>query len=305
MISENQRLQSLIPPKDRADVVIDTATYNEIDDQFAISYALGAKDRLSVRALYAAPFYNARSVSPADGMQKSYDEILKLLRFAGVRRDVFAGSECYLQDEKTPVVSPAAQDLSRRAMDYTSSSPLYVVALGAITNVASALLMNPEIAGRIVIVWLGGNAAHWHDNHEFNISQDIAAARVVFASGAPLVIVPCMGVASAFTTTGPELEHWMRGRSALCDYLIDNTIAEAESYARGEVWSRPIWDVTAVGWMLNQDGSLELDRLTPTPIPQYDDHYSFDSRHPMCRMVYHINRDALFSDMVKKIINCR
>lgn len=84
-------------------------------------------------------------------------------------------------------------------MAYSAEKPLYVAAIGAITNVASALLLNPEIADRIVIVWLGGHALHWYDNAEFNIRQDVAAARVVFSSGAPLVIMPCMGLVHAFS----------------------------------------------------------------------------------------------------------
>ena len=161
--------------------------------------------------------------------------------------------------------------------------------------------MNPEIADRIVVVWLGGNALHWPDNMEFNCKQDVAAARIVLGSGAPLVLLPCMGVVSAFTTTGPELEHWLRGKNSLCDYLVDHTIEAAEEYAKGKVWSRVIWDVTAVGWLLNDDSRLMLDRLVPTPIPGYDHHYSQDESRPVCRMVYHIHRDALFSDLIRHI----
>ena len=53
-------------------VVIDTDAFNEIDDQFAISYLLANGDKLNTVALYAAPFLNSNSVSPEDGMIKSY-----------------------------------------------------------------------------------------------------------------------------------------------------------------------------------------------------------------------------------------
>jgi inosine-uridine nucleoside N-ribohydrolase len=52
--------------------------------------------------------------------------------------------------------SEAARNLVERAMASDPSDPLYVVAIGAITNVASAVLMEPAVAERIVIVWLGG-----------------------------------------------------------------------------------------------------------------------------------------------------
>ncbi|MDR1599786.1 MAG: nucleoside hydrolase [Oscillospiraceae bacterium] len=300
MLSLEQRLKMLSSPAGTVDMALDTDAYNEIDDQFAVSYALKS-DRLNLRALYAAPFHNARSSGPKDGMEKSYTEITKLLALAGGDTPVFKGSERYLPGEDTPVESAAASDLARRAMDYTPDNPLYVVAIGAITNVASALLTSPGIADRVVVVWLGGHAVDWHDTKEFNMMQDVAAARVVFGSGAPVVMLPCMGVVSAFTTTGPELTHWLKGRGPLADYLAQQTIDEANTYASGRVWSRVVWDATAVGWLLNDGGRLMLDRLIPTPIPEYDHHYAFDPRRPPCRYVYHINRDALLADLFEKV----
>ena len=78
-MTNEQRIKNLSVPKGMADVVLDTDAYNEIDDQFAITYLLKSKDKLNTKAIYAAPFLNEKSVSPKDGMEKSYDEIFKLL----------------------------------------------------------------------------------------------------------------------------------------------------------------------------------------------------------------------------------
>ena len=301
MLTMEQRLKNLEIPTGPVDMVLDTDAYNEIDDQFAISYALHATEKLNVLALYAAPFFNNRSSSPADGMERSYQEILKLLRLSKLECPVYRGSDRYLPDEQTPVASDAAKHLTELAMRYSPEKPLYVVAIGAITNVASALLMKPEIADNIVVVWLGGNALEWHDNIEFNFHQDVASARVVFASGAPLVMLPCLGVVSAFTSTEPELTYWLKGKNDLCDYLVQHTVEAANEYAKGRVWSRVIWDVTTVGWLLNDGRRFMLDKLIPTPIPEYDHHYAQDPRRPLCRYVYHINRDALMGDLFAHI----
>ncbi len=301
MLTESQRLKMLECPDHPVDMVLDTDAYNEIDDQFAISYALRAKEKLNVKALFAAPFFNEKSSGPADGMEKSFQEISRLLRLAECSVPVFRGSDRYLPDEKTPVPSPAAEHLCLLARQYSPERPLYVVSIGAITNIASALLLRPEIADRMVIVWLGGNALHWPDNREFNCMQDVAAARVVFSSGAPLVLLPCMGTVSAFTTTGPELRYWLAGRNALCDYLVSNTVEEAEKYAKEQVWSRVIWDVTAVGWLLNDSGCFMLDSVVPTPIPEYDHRYTLLPDRPPCRMVFHIHRDSLFRDLFARL----
>ena len=153
-------LARLSRPTGPVDVVLDTDTYNEIDDQFAVSYLICSAEKLHLQAIYAAPFFNEKSTGPADGMEKSYQEILNILTLMGkdeLKKSVYKGSTGYLPDEETAVESPAAADLAARAMNYTPEKPLYVLAIGAITNVASAILKNPDIIDRIVIVWLGGN----------------------------------------------------------------------------------------------------------------------------------------------------
>lgn len=295
-------LKKLERPVGKIDVVIDTDTYNEIDDQFALSYLIKSDEKLNLKAIYAAPFFNNKSTGPADGMEKSYQEImniLTLLEREDLKEVVYRGSTCYMPSETEPVISDAAKDLAERAMNYTEDQPLYVVAIGAITNVSSAILLNPEIINRIVLVWLGGQATHWPTNKEFNLYQDVAGARIVFGCGVPLVQLPCMGVVSAFTTSGPELEYHLRGHNKLCDYLIDVTTKEALECYGGSTWTRPIWDVTAVAWLL--DGDFMDDCLIHSPIPEYDDRYAFDNNRHFIRYVYHIKRDNLFADLFAKL----
>lgn len=296
-----QRLKNLSVPKGRIDVVLDTDAYNEIDDQFAIAYLLKSNEKLNTKAIYAAPFLNDRSKNPLDGMEKSYNEIFKILELADVKMDVFKGSGSFLGDEKTPVISDAAKDLAERANAYTPEKPLYVVAIGAITNIASAILINPKVVENTVVVWLGGHAQHFLYNNEFNIWQDVAAARVVMKSGVPFVQLPCEGVVSSFTVSGAELEYWFLGKNKLADYLAKNTIQEAERYASGRAWTRVIWDVTAVAWLLNDDDVFMRSRIINTPLPTYDNLYSQSPDEQFMRYVYSINRDNLFNDLIYKI----
>jgi len=294
-------IKRLGKPKNPVDAVLDTDTYNEIDDQFALAYMVKSKN-INVKALYAAPFFNSRSTSPANGMEKSYDEILNILSLMNrddLKTVTFKGSDRYLPSETEPVISDAAKHLVDLASGYNKENQLYVVAIGAITNVASALLMDPSLKDKIVVVWLGGHSHDWHDTKEFNLYQDVAAARVIFGCKVPVVQLPCMGVVSAFTTGGPELEHWLRGKNKLCDYLLEYTTSQALEDGGLPTWTRVIWDVTAVAWLL--DGDFMLDRIEPSPIPEYDGYYAFSKiRHPV-RYVYHINRDALFGDLFKTL----
>lgn len=289
-------------PQDVVDVVLDTDTYNEVDDQFALAYLLRSPERARVRAIYAAPFLNDKSTSPQDGMLKSHAEIQRILDLCG-RRDmlphVYQGSATFLNDEKTPVPSQAGDDLIRLARAQPMDRPLYVLAIGAITNVASALLLAPDIVEKIVIVWLGGHALHWPHTREFNLFQDVAAARVVFGSGAPVVQLPCEGVVTHLATSGPEMARWMKGKNALCDYLYEITRHEEEDLAGKAVWSRVIWDVSAVAWLLS--GDFVQDVLVHSPIPTHDGHYALDPSRHFIRYVYRVNRDLIFADLFQKL----
>ncbi len=298
-----QYFKNLTTPKGKIDVVLDTDAYNEIDDQFAISYMLKSTQKFCVKGICAAPFLNGKAISAADGMQKSYNEILKLLKLMGkeeLKQIVYKGSENYLLNETTPIESQSADFMAKLADGYSPEKPLYIVAIGAITNVASAILKNPKMRENCVVIWLGGHAIHIDfAASEFNMKQDIAAARVVFDCGIPLVQLPCKGVVDRFATSKYELEHWLKGKNALCDYLLENTIKEAESYAAGKPWTRVIWDVTAVAWLINEDSKFMQDRLIPSPIPEYDKHYAFNQNRHFIKYVYSINRDALFEELFK------
>ena len=168
----------------------------------------------------------------------------------------------------------------------------YMVVLNSLPKSALAPLL---------IVWLGGNALHWPENKEFNLYQDVAAARIIFECGAALVQLPCSGVVSEVTTTGPELDAYLKGKNRLCDYLVSTTKTEGRRCSNELAWSRVIWDITTVAWLL--DERFMEDYLMPSPIPEYDGHYSVDPKRHLMRYVYHVNRDKVFSDLFTKLAN--
>lgn len=290
-------------PRGSVDVVLDTDAYNEIDDQFAISYLLRSKDKLNPKAIYAAPFLNSKSSSPKDGMEKSYNEILKILELEGspeLKSVVFSGSESFLKDETTPEYSPAAYDLVARAKKYSPEIPLYVVAIGAITNIASAILMDPSICENIVVVFLGGHSLDFNAE-EFNIYQDPAASRVIFTCPAPIVQLPCLGVVSELIVSGPELDFWLTGKGPLAEYLAKNTIDAAEEYASGKPWTRVLWDVAAVAWLLNDNDRFMRWRIKPSHTPDKMFNYIDNVHGKPMTYVYHIWRDNIIEDLFKKL----
>ena len=297
-LDEPFRLKQLTPPNGKVRMILDTDTYNEVDDQFALAYALLSPDKIELEAIYAAPFKNNHSTSAGDGMEKSYDEILRLLKFMGKSSDdfVFRGSDRYLENVNTPIHSEAALDLIKKALASSPENPLYVVPVGCITNIASAILIEPKIIENIVVVWLGGNSLDWPTQREFNLVQDVLAAQVVFNSGVPLVTMPCRPVVSHFHTTIPELKYYLEGKNDLADYLY-NIVVE---YSGGsEAYSKVIWDVTAIAWLVNP-AWIETN-IVHSPVLTDQVTFSIDRSRHFMRMATSLNRDAIFRDLFKKL----
>ncbi len=297
---EARRLRYLQPPAEgKVRMVLDTDTWNEIDDQFALVYALLSPRRLQLEAVYAAPFLNGRSSSAEDGMEKSYEEILRVMERMNTPAEglVYKGSRAFLQSTINPVPSPAADDLIEKALASPDDAPLYVVAVGAITNVASAILKEPEIVKKMVVIWLGGDAPAWSNRPEFNLQQDVLAASVVMDSGVPFVQVPCEPVASHLLTSVPEMEQHVKGKGPVGDYLFEIF----EDYRKGRyAWSKVIWDMAAVAW-LTQPEALRTE-VIHSPILSADKvTWGFDNNRHFIGMVKSLNRDAIFGDFFNKL----
>ena len=151
---------------------------------------------------------------------------------------VFRGCRAPLEGPELPQESEAVNDLIRKARQASPDDPLYVIGIGACTNIVSAILKCPEIIENLVVVWLGGNTRDWVYPSEFNLSQDLAAGQVLFDCGVPLVQIPAFGVTNFLITTVPELEACLAGKNKICDYLVDNVKAYSNDHF---AWSKAIW----------------------------------------------------------------
>lgn len=291
-------LRKLTPPTSKVRMILDTDTFNEIDDQFAIVYALFSQEKLQVEAIYAAPFLNNRSTSPLDGMEKSYEEILRILKRINMSHDnfVYKGSNTFLNNVNEPLQSEAANDLVKRAMETPDDELLYVVAIGAITNIASAILIEPKIIEKIVVVWLGGHALHWPNTSEFNLQQDVVSAQTVLNCGVPLVLIPCMGVTSHLHTTLSEMKQFVKGKGEIGDFL---TMRFEEYHDNHYAYSKVIWDLAAIAYLVNHH--FIPTQIIHSPVLTDQRTYSVDASRHFIRYAYHVDRDAIFRDFFTKL----
>lgn len=290
-------MQRLQHPKKPIRIVIDTDTKNEIDDQFAITYALLSQSEIVVEAIHAAPFMKPEYPEPELGMEASYQEILTVIDKMGLRGSipVFKGSRKILGYDKVPVRSEAAENLIRLAMQQRED-PLYVVGIAAITNIASAILLKPEIMERIVVVWLGGHPTYWETPREFNLQNDPIGAMVLFDSGIPLVHIPCKNVAEHLRTVPSEVEEYVRGRGVIGNYLADIF----RNWVHHKAQSKPLWDITTIAYLINPE--WVQTKLAPTPRINPDCTWGItEANRHLCRVAVDAKRDPIFYDLFEKL----
>jgi inosine-uridine nucleoside N-ribohydrolase len=303
LLAQTKLEDRLALPTGRVDAVLDTDTYNEIDDQFAVAYALRSADRIKLEAIYAAPYLNDRSTSAGDGMQKSYEEILRILGRMKVDSAKFAytGSKQFMQRAGAPVESAAATDLIAKAMKQRDGL-LYVLTIGAPTNVSSAILMEPKIKDRIVVVWLGGQPFDWRTAREFNLQQDIHSSRVLYDSGVPLVNIPTKNVSEHLRTTISEVDQFLRGKSPIADYLASEftTYAKAHMPSATFAYSKVIWDISVIAWLI--DPKWIPSKLAPSPVLTDDFRYEQRAGRHVVRVATECNRDRVFDDLFRKLV---
>jgi len=347
-ISDAKRKAMLEPPSGPVRVVIDTDCHNEIDDQYALAWALLSQDVLNIEGIYAVPYsfgihrenllkshdlYKADKpltgelarfagwiarlddlgkhpkdipfCTPAEGMEESYQEILTV--FDKMNMDasglVFRGSDRYLTSLDEPVESEAVDHLIERAL--ASDETLYIIAIGALTNVASALIKAPEIAERIVVTWTAGFPTITPVyNASFNMEQDMLASQLLFDSGVPLVYLPGFYMGAQLRLSIEESEVYFKGKGAIGDYLhhlyTHNPLYEQRGIVGhyGRTWV--IWDLINIAWLLNP--SWVPSHLLPTPSLGDDKFWNHDGKNDyMMREAYEIDRDGIFRDFYKKI----
>jgi inosine-uridine nucleoside N-ribohydrolase len=97
---------------------------------------------------------------------------------------VIAGAESTGATEKQ--VSAAAQAIVDTSVRFGRTT---VLCGGPLTNVAAALRLDPSLADRAALVWVGGTLAE-AGRGEYNSETDLDAATQVLAAGMPLARIP-------------------------------------------------------------------------------------------------------------------
>ena len=291
-----ERISKLNKKEDnqKVNVILDTDIYNECDDQFALSYLLKSQDRFNIEAITVAPYHHDNNISIEEGTDKSYNEIIKICNWLNFEwtNKVFKGSIDYLKNDNNED-NDAVNKIIKIA---NKNDKTYILAIGAITNVALAIKKEPQIINKIEVIWLGGNSFLSKENKEFNFKQDVQAVKTVFESKVKLTIIPCKNVASNLRTSIYELEHFLKGKSELCNYLCQRFYNDG---VHGMQERRVIWDISVIAYMINREW-FETEEVS---CPNIKDNtaYELTEYNHKITVVNYLNVDKIFRDLFEKL----
>ncbi len=332
----------LEPPTGKVRLLIDTDTANEIDDQYAIAWALFRPERLKVEAIVAEPFSFAHHipqlktaeaairqgrgheehllggfqgwihrlhaqgrsvddlnlVGPAEGMERSYAEILRVCDACAITPPVYRGAPRYAAHHGDIVWSEGAEAIVDLAK--SGDTPLYIAAMGCVTNIAAALWRAPEIADRIVVIWTSAYPSHAPHSvrPSLNLVQDIPSSRAMFDTGVPLVYLPGYHVGAQLKISLPEMERFVAPRgpigALLHDLYTHNPLHDMFALTDTARRTWVIWDIICIAWLLNPDWVPTF--LTTSPVLTDDLHWRKDESRHLIREAHDIQRDEIFLD---------
>ncbi|MDF2938911.1 MAG: nucleoside hydrolase [Paenibacillaceae bacterium] len=254
-----------VPEKKQIRVIINADAGCEADDQYAIVHAL-LSPRLQIKGLIGAHF-GLRSATGAEESCREIRQVLELMGMGGGYR-VVQGSNHKLPHALTPSPSDGSRLIIEEALK-DDPLPLFVIFQGPLTDLASAYLQEPQIADRLTAVWIGGGP-YPGGTPEFNLSNDIDAAQVVFQSPIHLWQIP-KNVYDSVRVSLAELAVKVRPYGGIGRYLYESVIsfnvryADRPEWPKGEVWI--LGDSPAVSLLLDDQAFdydlVEAPSITP------------------------------------------
>ena len=290
-IHPKERKVPTIPPKgQRIRIIIDSDAKNEIDDQWAIALAILSPERFDIAGFVGANFDNARG-GPG-GISASVEEIKTVLEKAGMADcwPVLQGSHP-MRYQFEPSESEGVDFIIEQALSSTPEDPLWVVGLGAATDIASAVLKAPEIIDRVIAFW--HLRTRWPEKcYNFNVIGDVRAARLLFHSPISFVLfdtgtyLRCsMEESAAKAAPFGALGAYLHDYRSTSPYFMDPR--------------KGFFDLGDVAALLDP-GIARWDKAD-CPEVDWDLSYRFKGTLVSILRCYHIDRDATFALLYDKL----
>ncbi len=178
-------------------VIVDSDFAAEVDDQYALAYAMGS-DKMEVLSVNAvAHFDPPQNGNTRQTVLRSFCELGIVLDALGIDINDFpAYKGQFTQITNSPGFAPPACDSADNIINISkqySDEIIYVLTTGPCSSAVTAWLKDKSISKNICVVWLGSNCIHETTGsfHEWNLYSDYAAAQILMDSDLGLIMLPC------------------------------------------------------------------------------------------------------------------
>ncbi|GAB1452909.1 hypothetical protein MASR2M47_29650 [Draconibacterium sp.] len=245
-----------VSSQQKTKVIIDADTANEVDDLFAITRAV-LEPTWEVLAINSTQ-WQASQWAVENTMEASYRLNLVLLGYLQKRNiKVCRGSINRMFDWGDKAQhSEAAYEIIKQAYKTAAGEKLHVITLGALTNVASAVLIDPTIKAKIVVYWLGSSydfEKQKAKHIDFNSVMDIQAVDLMTNSEVEMHIIP-VNVAAKMKVKRADAGVQLQGKQPVSDFLLNHW----DQHLDGSFSERTLWDLALIEAMIHPDKITEV-----------------------------------------------
>ena len=251
-------LTTILISQEKTKVLLDADTANEVDDAFALSIIL-MDSTVEVTALNATQWQASHWTTPKS-MEDSYRLNEMLLGIMGVQVKTNRGGAERMYDWGDRAQhSAAAYEIIKQAKAKPNGEKLNIIALGALTNVASAVFIDPSIAKKLNLYWLG--TTYDFDSgilrkDDFNCAMDQYALTHLLFSEVEMHIIP-VSVANQITFKYSETRKQIENH-----FLGDFLLKIWDDHVDGGRTQRTLWDLTIVYAFLHPEWMQEVEITT-------------------------------------------
>ena len=308
--------EALVQPRMR--VIIDNDFSGDPDGLFALVHHL-LSPSVDIRAIIGSHLNAGNGFDTskfvAVNARKKVEEVLKIMNLVKAY-PTYEGSNVSLEKDNVPQKSAGANAIIKEAMRDDTKLPLYVVCGAGLTNIASAYLLEPEIAKRLTLIWIGGpeyteiaTPPPGYSSLEYNLGIDIKAAQVIFnKSSIPIwqvprstyrqVLFPYSSLLAKIKTEGEIGNYLTSTLENVMKKALEWHINIGETYILGD---SPLVLLTALQSSFEADPSSSNYILRPSPLINNQGLYEVNNSGRNIRVYNKVDVPLIFEDFLSKL----
>ncbi|MEA5428515.1 nucleoside hydrolase [Arcicella lustrica] len=315
LFSQNITNNNAVIPRMR--VIVDNDFSGDPDGLFQLAHLL-LSPSVEIRGIIGSHLSVGDGFDPSKTQaENAANKAKELLQVMAVKNNipVFAGSNTAMLNDSTPVKDEAVNFIIKEALRTDTKLPLYVLCGAGLTEIASAVLTNPQIANKLTLVWIGG--PEYNDlalpppnfsDPEYNLKIDISAGAVIFnKSNISIWQVPRNAYRQCLISYNQLLSK-VKSKGKTGNYLVtilENLMKRIQPYYNiGETYvlgDSPLVLLTALQSSFEADPSSSKYVIKLAPKINKQGAYEYNHKGRNIRVYNHLDTYLMFEDFFAKL----